>query len=91
MYHATIARDPQDVRVSGGLKTIALVAGGAHGCLLKSWAPSRTWNAETLGCTLEVRTILSESCARFTNLHHSIVGKSLLPMLRPAMKNHLNV
>ena len=79
------------MRVSGRLKTVALVAGGAHGCLLKACAPYNTWNAETFGCTLKVLSILSESCAHLTNLHHSIVGNPLSPMLRPAMKWHLNV
>ena len=39
MYHASSARDPHEVRVSGGLKMVALVAGGAHGLRLKSWTP----------------------------------------------------
>ena len=86
MYHTSSARDPHEVRVSGGLKMVALVAGGAHGFLLKSWTPLSTWNADTCGCTLEVRSKLSESCACYISLHHSMVGKSLSPMLSPATK-----
>ena len=67
MYQASMALDPQDVLVSGGLKTVALVAGGAHGCLLKSWDPSSAWNADTFGCTLEVRVRIHISTFLFLN------------------------
>ena len=86
MYHAPSAHDPHAVCVSGGLKMVALVAGGAHGLRLKLLTPSRIWNADTFGCTLEVRSKLSESCACWISLHHEMVGKSLSPMLSPAMK-----
>ena len=35
MYHASIARGPKYVLVSGRLKKVVLVPGGAHGCILK--------------------------------------------------------
>ena len=89
MYHASIARVPHDVLVSGGLNIVALVAlvaGGAHGWRLKSCAPSKQCLADILGCTRDVRRMFSESCACLMSLHHNIVGKSLSPMLSPAMK-----
>ena len=35
MYHASNAMAPHELLISGGLKIVALVAGGSHGCLLK--------------------------------------------------------
>ena len=86
MYHASIARVPHDVLVSGGLNIVALVAGGAHGFRLKSCAPSKQCLADIFGCTRDVRRMFSESCACLMSLHHNIVVKSLSPMLSPAMK-----
>ena len=91
MYHASMALAPHDVRVSGGLNIVALVAGGAHGWRLKLCAPSRQCLADIFGCTLDVRSIFSESWACLISLHHNIVGKFLSPMLMPAMKWFLKV
>lgn len=63
MYQASMARGPHDVLVSGGLKMVARVPGGAQGTRLKSCVPSSTWYEESWGCTREVRSIFRESWA----------------------------
>ena len=52
---------------------------------------SNTWNADSFGCTLEVRSIFSVSCACCIILHHNIYGNSSSQMLRPDMVWFLNV
>ena len=66
MYQASSDLVSQDALVSGGLKIVPLVAGGAHGCGLKSCVPSSTYYADSFGYTLEVRSMLRESCACLT-------------------------
>ena len=53
MYQAPNMYRPEYDMVSGGLNIVVPVLGGAYGALLKSKAPSKTQNAETLQCTLE--------------------------------------
>ena len=47
MYHASRALAPNDVLISGSLKIVYLVPGGAHGVLLKSNVPSREVYADS--------------------------------------------
>lgn len=70
---------------------VALVPIGHQGTLLKSWTPSRTWYAETFGCTLEVRNMFNESCACGMNLLHMAAGQSLSIVQNPAMRWFLKV
>ena len=66
---------PKDVLVSGRLKIVALVPGGAKVCILNSCMPSRTEDAESFGCTRDVRNMLRESCACGTILLQRSDGK----------------
>ena len=85
MYHASIARGPHDVLILGGLKIVALVPGGPNGVRLKSCCPSRTWNADSFGWTLEVRNIFNVSWDCLMMSDHKAVGNSLSQMQSPAM------
>ena len=40
---------------------VLLVTGGPNGTMLKSCCPSRTWNADRVGFTLEVRSMFNVS------------------------------
>ena len=86
MYHASAARVPHELRISGGLKMVARVPGGANGTRLKSCVPSRAWKAEILGWHREVRNKFKESCACFTRRLHNVNGKFLSHVHNPEMK-----
>ena len=62
---------------------IPLVSGGPNGTLLKSCCPSRTWNAENFGCTLEVRSMFNVYFDCWINLHHNIDGNASSHIHRP--------
>ena len=62
---------------------VPIVPGGPNGTLLKSRCPSRTWNADNFGCTLEVRSIFNVSCDCLINLHDNIDEDASLNMHRP--------
>ena len=62
---------------------VPIVPGGPNGTLLKSRCPSRTWNADNFGCTLEVRSMFNVSWDCWINLHHNIYGNASLHMHRP--------
>ena len=91
MYHASIARGPKDVLVSGGLKIVALFPGGDHGCLLKSCMPSSKEYADSFGCTRDVRNMLREYCACGTILFQRSKGKLVSHVDSPAITLLLNV
>ena len=62
---------------------VPLVPGGPNGTLLKSCCPSRTWNADNFGWSLEVRIMFNVSCDCLINLHHNIDGNTSSHMHRP--------
>ena len=76
-YHASVARGPHELLISGGLKMVALVPGGANGTRLKSCGPSKAWNAEILGCHRDERRRFRESWDRLTRWLHRARGESL--------------
>ena len=91
MYHASRSLAPNDVLISGGLKIVALVPGGAHGVLSKSNFPSRDAYAESLGYTLDVRSRFNESCPCSRSSFHNCAGKSLSVVHKPEIKWSLKV
>ena len=86
MYQASVPRGPHDDLLSAGSWRTALQPGGAHGCRLKSWGPSRISYADLDGSTRDARSILSESCACGRSLSHNCDGKWRSVEQRPAMK-----
>ena len=86
MYHASVARVPHELRISGGLKMVARVPGGANGTRLKSCGPSRAWKAEILGWHRDVRNKFNESWACLTRRLHSSNGKFLSHVHNPEIK-----
>ena len=56
---------------------VPLVPGGSNGTLLKSFCPSRTWNADNFGCTLDICSMFNVFCDFLINLHHNIDGNDL--------------
>ena len=56
MYHTSIAYGPKDVRISGGLKMVARVPGGAHGCLLNHECPPGWSRLRALGALVKCAT-----------------------------------
>ena len=74
MYHASKALVPHEIRISGGLKIVALVEGGTDGCRLKSCVTSNTWYAKRFGWNRDVIRRLRESCAWGVSYDHSMVG-----------------
>ena len=86
MYHASVARVPHELLISGGLKMVALVPGGANGMRLKSCGPSRAWKAEILGWHRDVRNKFNASWASWTNRLHRVNGNFLSQMHNPEIK-----
>ena len=66
MYHDFNDLPPHELMIYMGLKIAYLVAGEAHGIILKSCVPYNTWYAESCGRTLDFLRILSESWAWMT-------------------------
>ena len=62
---------------------VPIVPGGSNGTLLNLCCPSRTWNADNFGCTLEVCSMFNVACYCWINLHHNIDGNASSHMHRP--------
>ena len=86
MYHASVARVPHELRISGGLKMVARVPRRANGTRLKSCGPSRACKAEILGWHRDVRNKFNESWACLTRRLHNCNGKSLSHVHNPEIK-----
>ena len=71
--HALVASGPQERLISGGLKMVARVPGGAKGTWLKSCDLSKAWNADIFGLYLEVRRRLRVSCTWYTMRLYNVI------------------
>lgn len=76
----------QDCQLSGGLKMVALVPGGASGVLLKLNSPFKISNADSFELILKVQKKLRLIIPCSTSWHQREMGIFSLQVHRPAMK-----